>query len=160
AAVLVSACHGATAIAPLERVPSGDWPSYGRTVAGDRFSPLTQIDRANVGRLSEVCAYELPEVAALQTGPLVVDGTIYFTTATISYAIGGSSCKEKWRIPRHSAQRNGLLVHRGFAWLDGRLFRGTTDGHVLAMAAADGHVVWDQTLDVHGPGITYPMAPI
>jgi alcohol dehydrogenase (cytochrome c) len=159
-AILIAACHRTTTPAPLERVPSGDWPSYGRTVAGDRFSPLAQIDRANVARVSEVCAYELPEVAALQTGPLVIDGTMYFTTDTISYAIDGSTCQEKWRIARHSAQRNGLLVHRGFAWLDGHLFRGTTDGHVLAMAATDGHVVWDQTLDVHGPGISYPMAPI
>jgi alcohol dehydrogenase (cytochrome c) len=31
---------------------------------------------------------------------------------------------------------------------------------VLALAAADGRTIWDQTLDVSGPGITYPMAPI
>src|SRR5690242_9053155 len=103
AAILISACHRTTTLAPLERVPSGDWPSYGRTVAGDRFSPLTQIDRANVARLSEVCAYDLPEVAALQTGPLVIGGTMFFTTDTISYAIDGSTCQEKWRIARHSA---------------------------------------------------------
>src|SRR5690242_17758169 len=87
--VLTAACHRTTTPAPRERVPSGDWPSYGRTVAGDRFSPLAQIERANVARLSEVCAYELPEVAALQTGPLVIDGTMFFTTDTISYAIDG-----------------------------------------------------------------------
>ena len=114
---------------------------------------------ANVARLQQVCAYVLPEVAALQTGPLVVDGTMYFTTDTISYAIDGATCQEKWRVARHSG-RNASLVHRGFAWLDGRLFRGTTDGHVLALAAADGRVVWDQALDVSGPGISYPMAPI
>ncbi|HEX4681088.1 MAG TPA: PQQ-binding-like beta-propeller repeat protein [Gemmatimonadaceae bacterium] len=164
ATLLVAACHRAGAPAavssPVERVPPGDWPSYGRTVAGDRFSPLTQIDRSNVARLAQVCEYVLPEVAALQTGPLVVGGTMYFTTDTISYAIDGATCQERWRAPRHSAQRNPLLVHRGFAWLDGRLFRGTTDGHVLAMDPADGQIIWDQTLDVSGPGISYPMAPI
>src|SRR5581483_6923077 len=155
-----AACHHGTPVSPAERVPAGDWPSYARTVAGDRFSPLAQIDRANVGGLQQVCTYELPDVAALQTGPLVVAGTMYFTTDTISYAIDGATCREKWRVARHSAQRNPLLVHRGFAWLDGRLFRGTTDAHVLAMDAADGHVIWDQTLDVSGPGVSYPMAPI
>jgi alcohol dehydrogenase (cytochrome c) len=161
AATLIAACHGTTATMPavVERIPAGDWPSYGRTVAGDRFSPLTEIDRANVARLQQVCTYVLPEVAALQTGPLVVEGTMYFTTDTISYAIDGATCRETWRAPRHSG-RNASLVHRGFAWLDGRLFRGTTDGHVLALAAADGRVVWDQMLDVRGPGISYPMAPI
>src|SRR4051812_44130489 len=159
AAMIIVACHGTTVITPaiVERIPAGDWPSYGRTVAGDRFSPLAQIDRGNVARLQQVCTYVLPDVAALQTGPLVVDGTMYFTTDTISYAIDGATCQEKWRVARHSA-RNG--VHRGFAWLDGRLFRGTIDGHVLALAAADGRVIWDRTLDVSGPGISYPMAPI
>ena len=162
AAVLLAACRGSTSATPStgEHIPAGDWPSYGRTVAGDRYSPLAQIDRSNVARLQQVCSYVLPEVTALQTGPLVVGGTMYFTTDTISYAIDGASCQEKWRVPRHSARRNPLLVHRGFAWLDGRLFRGTTDGHVLALAATDGHTVWDQTLDVAGPGISYPMAPI
>jgi alcohol dehydrogenase (cytochrome c) len=164
ALALLGACHGpiqGTRVSPsIDRSPPGDWPSYGRTVAGDRYSPLAQINRANVARLSQVCSYVLPEVAALQTGPLVVDGMMYFTTDTISYAIDGASCQEKWRVARHGVARNPLLVHRGFAWLDGRLFRGTSDGHVLALAAADGHTLWDQTLDVAGPGISYPMAPI
>src|ERR1700760_3930447 len=99
AATTIAAGHGTTMTTPatVERIPAGDWPSYGRTVAGDRFSPLTQIDRAKVARLAQVCRYDLPEVAALQTGPLVVDGTMYFTTDTISYAIDGASCREKWR---------------------------------------------------------------
>jgi alcohol dehydrogenase (cytochrome c) len=160
ATTVVSACHATTASNPqvLDSIPAGDWPHYGRTLAGDRFSPLAQIDRANVARLAQVCSYVLPEVAALQTGPIVVGGTMYFTTDTISYAIDGGTCQEKWRVARHSGQRSA--VNRGFAWLDGRLFRGTTDGHVLALAAADGRVLWDQVLDVRGPGISYPMAPI
>jgi alcohol dehydrogenase (cytochrome c) len=159
AATLITACHATTATTPvaIEQIPAGDWPAYGRTVAGDRFSPLTQIDRANVARLQQVCTYVLPDVAALQTGPIIVDGTMYFTTDTISYAIDGATCQEKWRVSRH-AQR--AAVHRGFAWLDGRLFRGTVDGHVVALSPADGRTIWDQTLDVSGPGITYPMAPI
>src|SRR5216110_2035787 len=138
AATLIAACRGTTATTPavVDLIPAGDWPSYGRSVAGDRFSPLTQIDRTNVARLQQVCTYVLADVAALQTGPLVVDGTMYFTTDTISYAIDGATCQEKWRVARHSAQPAG--VNRGFAWLDGRLFRGTADGHVLALAAPDG----------------------
>ena len=158
AAALAAACHHPTTLAPAEQQSAGDWPSYGRTVAGDRFSPLGEINRTNVARLTQVCEYVLADVAALQTGPLVVDGTMYFTTDTISYAIDGATCREQWRTAHHSTQRAG--VHRGFAWLDGRLFRGTADGHVLALAAADGHVLWNQTLDVRGPGISYPMAPI
>ena len=32
--------------------------------------------------------------------------------------------------------------------------------HVLAMDPADGHVIWDRVLDVKGPGVSIPMAPI
>ena len=104
-----------------------DWPGYNRTLAGDRFSPLAEITRVNVTGLKSVCTYDLPEVTSLQTGPIVVRGTMYFTTDTISYAINASTCAERWKQPRHSAKPSQLLVNRGFAYMDGRLFRGTSD---------------------------------
>ena len=106
-------------------VPDADWRTYNRTVAGDRFSPLTEITRANVGQLREVCRYALPEVTSLQTGPIVIAGVLYFTTDTISYAIDAANCAEQWKYVRHSATPHPLAVHRGFAYLDGRLFRET-----------------------------------
>ena len=51
----------------------------------------------NVSGLKQICAYTLPEVTSLQTGPIVIGGTMYFTTDTISYAIDASSCAEKWK---------------------------------------------------------------
>ena len=141
-------------------MPPADWPAYNRTLAGDRFSPLAEISTANVGQLKLHCAYTLPEVAAFQTGPLVVGGTMYFTTFEGSYAIDALSCTQKWARHDKSTGPPGLAVNRGFAYLDGRLYRGTADAHVVALDAADGHVVWDRTLDVAGPGISVPMAPI
>jgi len=41
---------------------AGDWSSYNRTLAGDRFSPLAEINRSNVAQLKSVCVYTLPEV--------------------------------------------------------------------------------------------------
>ena len=140
--------------------PAGDWPAYNRTLAGDRFSPLTAINRSNAARLRQVCTFTLPEVTSLQTGPLVVNGTMYFTTDTISYAINAATCARKWVRVRHSATPSTLAVNRGFAYLNGRLFRGTSDAHVLAMDAADGHVLWDHVIDEKAPGVTIPMAPI
>lgn len=142
------------------QTPLGDWPAYNRTLAGERFSPLAEINRANVARLHEVCAYTLPEVTSLETGPLVVNGTMYFTTDTISYAIDASTCAEKWKQVRHSETPSALAVNRGFAYSNGRLYRGTSDTHVIALDTADGHLLWDQVLDVKGPGVSVPMAPI
>ncbi|HTC50418.1 MAG TPA: PQQ-binding-like beta-propeller repeat protein [Steroidobacteraceae bacterium] len=140
--------------------PAADWPAYNRTVAGDRYSPLAQITPANVQTLTLRCAYTLPELVSFQTGPLIVNGTMYFTTFEGSYAIDAASCKEKWSRHDKSSGPPGLAVNRGFAYLDGRLFRGTADAHVIALDAANGHVLWDRTLEVNGPGISIPMAPI
>ena len=142
-------------------VAAGDWPSYNRTLPGDRFSPLTQIDRTNVALLEEICVYTLPELTALQAGPVVVGGAMYFSTDTMTYAIDAATCAERWRRSRHNVSPGGgPAVNRGVAYLDGRVFRGTADAHVVALDANDGHTVWDVQLDVAGPGVTVPMAPI
>ncbi|HEV8498440.1 MAG TPA: PQQ-binding-like beta-propeller repeat protein [Gemmatimonadaceae bacterium] len=150
---------GSPRTAPATSVAAGDWPTFNRTLAGDRFSPLAEIDRTNVGRLGVVCRYALPEVTALQTGPIVVGGTMYFTTDTITYAIDAGTCAERWKSVRHSPTPSRLAVNRGAAYMDGRLFRGTSDAHVIAIDAADGHALWDVALDVAGRGVTVPMAP-
>jgi alcohol dehydrogenase (cytochrome c) len=146
--------------APTDKTPPGDWPGYNRTLSGDRFSPLAQIDKSNVAKLQSVCSYTLPEVSALQTGPIVVAGTMYFTTETRSYAIDAGSCEAKWVVERPLEMPSALAVHRGFAYSDGRLFRGTSDAHVLALDAKDGHTLWDHEIAVKTPGMTMPMAPI
>jgi alcohol dehydrogenase (cytochrome c) len=137
----------------------GDWPSYNRTLAGDRFSPLAQIDRSNVASLQTICAYALPEVVDLQTGPVVVNGTMYFTSDTNTYAIDAGTCAERWRHVRKNTTRGGG-VNRGVAYMDGRVFRGTYDSHVLALDASTGAQLWDVALDVAGPGVSVPMAPV
>lgn len=157
-AALAACAEVANAAPPAAR--SADWPEYNRTLAGDRYAPLAEITTTNVGRLKLRCAYTLPEVVSFQTGPLVIDGTMYFTTFQGSYAIDASSCTEKWSRHRRSAGPPGLAVNRGFAYLDGRLYRGTADAHVIALDARDGHLLWDRALEVQGPGISIPMAPI
>ncbi|MGH7593980.1 MAG: pyrroloquinoline quinone-dependent dehydrogenase [Gemmatimonadales bacterium] len=149
---------GTSSAAPA--VAPGDWPGYNRTLAGDRFSPLTEIDRTNVTAMKAICTYTLPEVTSLQTGPIAIGGTLYFTTDTISYAVDASSCAEKWKQVRHSPTPSALAVHRGFAYGDDRLFRGTSDAHILAMDPRDGHTLWDHEIEGHLPGMTFPMAPI
>ena len=151
----------ATPAAAAPDVVAADWPAYNRTLAGDRFSPLDEIDRGNVAQLRVACTYVLPEVTSMQAGPIVVDGTLYLTTERGSYAIDAATCAEKWHVERQSARPSPLGVQRGFAFLDGRLFRGTSDAHVLALDAADGRTLWDVAMDVAGtPGVSMPMAPI
>jgi PQQ-dependent dehydrogenase (methanol/ethanol family) len=156
------AAPAASQAAPVstDKTPPGDWPAYNRTLLGDRFSPLAQIDKTNVAKLQSVCSYTLPEVSALQSGPIVIAGAMYFTTETRSYAIDASSCTAKWVVERPLEKPSALAVHRGFAYSEGRLYRGTSDAHVLALDANDGHTIWDHEISVKTPGMTMPMAPI
>jgi quinoprotein glucose dehydrogenase len=41
-------------------IPAGDWRAYGRTNAGDRYSPLTQITPANVKGLQVAWTFRTP----------------------------------------------------------------------------------------------------
>jgi quinoprotein glucose dehydrogenase len=53
-----------------------DWSVYGGAAGGDRYSELTQIDRANVASLEQAWRFDTG-VGGLQTSPLVVGGTLY-----------------------------------------------------------------------------------
>src|SRR5918997_1272576 len=90
-AVNLTACArpAASPSSPL-RPPPSDWVAYGRTLLGDRFSPLAQITRENVGRLVQVWSFSTGEATdprhrtrrrtSLEATPLVVDGVLYFST--------------------------------------------------------------------------------
>jgi alcohol dehydrogenase (cytochrome c) len=162
-ALILSACASPPVVGSsvgTQPATAADWPGYNNNLAGDRYSSLAEINAGNVAQLRTICTYTLPEVTAFQTGPIVVNGTMYFTTDTISYAIDASNCVEKWKSVRHSETPSALGVNRGFAYMNGRLFRGTSDVHVIALDAATGRTLWDRTLDIKGPGISLPMAPV
>jgi hypothetical protein len=65
----------------LHRVPPprGDWPAYGGDAGGSRFSPLTQVRRANVAALRVAWTFHtgearrggMPHHAAFEATPLV-----------------------------------------------------------------------------------------
>ncbi|HEX4681780.1 MAG TPA: PQQ-binding-like beta-propeller repeat protein, partial [Gemmatimonadaceae bacterium] len=88
-----------------------------------------------------------------------MNGTVYFSTDTLTYAVDAATCAERWRSLRRNTTRGGG-VNRGVAYLDGKVFRGTYDAHVIALDAATGNKLWDVALDVAGPGVSAPMAPI
>lgn len=155
------AFSGSVAHADPKPVNENNWPSYNRTLAGDRYSPLDEISQDNVANLTRKCEYALPEPTSFQTGPLVIDGVLYFTSPSGSFAVDAATCEERWRVTHSVPKGEGVIsANRGFAYLDGRLYRGTMEGHVLALSAEDGRTVWDARIPDAGPGVTIPMAPI
>lgn len=137
----------------------GDWPTYNGSLAGDRYSPLTQLTPTNVSRLRQACSFDTPDTVSFQSGIVAAGGTLYFTTFGSTWAVDGATCQQRWKHTR-AEPANFLKVNRGVAYLDGRVYRGTGDGHVLALDAATGTVVWDVTIADPKRGESVPMAPV
>ncbi len=105
-------------LSPVSLAAEGDWPSYNRTLTSERLAPQTQITSANVANLAVICSYDVAQDTSLQTGPIVVDGTLYGTTAGDTFAIDAATCQERWRV---TAKDDGLIkVNRGVAYAPGR----------------------------------------
>ena len=115
----------------------GNWSTYNGPLSGDRYSPLAQIDVGNVGQLRQACAFDAPEAVNFQSGIVAVNGVLYFTLFNHTYAVDGATCQQKWKHTRPEPD-TFLMVNRGVAYSDGKLFRGTGDAHVVAINAADG----------------------
>ena len=58
----------AESISALSR---GEWPAYAGTYASARYSPLTQIDRANAGDLHVAWRWKSPDQAVKAANPKV-----------------------------------------------------------------------------------------
>src|SRR4051812_27063036 len=142
-----SAASSAAAQMPAANVggmrSSLEWPSYNGGFDATRYSPVTQINIGNVASLTEIARFKLPETTAFQSGPVLIDGTIYVTTATNTYALDARTGEQRWS--QHFEPKSlgiGTPV-RGVGYDAGRLFRGTPDGHLLGLDAKTGHVIWD-----------------
>jgi alcohol dehydrogenase (cytochrome c) len=150
---------GLLAQAAWAQGPAADWPLYSGDFSATRFSTLQEITKSNVSGLRQTCMYDTGESAAFQTGPIEVQGVLYFTTYNTTFAVDAANCQLKWKYSR-PGPAGGLGVNRGVAFEGGKLFRGAGDAHVFALDAAGGQPVWDVAIGDRGKGESVPMAPI
>ena len=137
-----------------------EWPSYNGGYNATRFSSLSQINTGNVASLAEVARFKLSETTAFQSGPVLIDGTMYVTTATNTYALDARTGEQRW-IQHFEPKSIGIGTPvRGVGYADGRLFRGTPDGHLLALDTKTGKTIWDVVGADATIGEYYTAAPI
>lgn len=145
---------------PGGMVSSSEWPAYNGGYNATRFSPVTQINTGNVTSLTEVARFKLPETMAFESGPVLIDGALYVTTATNTYAIDARTAQQRWSH-HYDAKSMGLGTPvRGVGYADGRLFRGTPDGHLIALDAKTGKLIWDVVGADAPRGEYYTVAPV
>jgi quinoprotein glucose dehydrogenase len=140
---------------------NGEWPAYGGTYAATRYSPLTQIDRANAGKLHVAWRWKSPDMAikeanpkigpsrANESTPLMVGGVLYTSTSLSQVAaIDAATGETKWLFdPKVYENGIGLpandgWLHRGVAyWRNGddeRIVMLTAFAQMIALDAKTG----------------------
>ncbi len=136
----------------------GNWMTHGGTYAEQRYANLEQINAGNVGKLGLAWTHELDTNRGQEATPLVIDGTMYTTSAWSKVmALDAATGKVKWSYdPEVSKDRGHAaccdVVNRGVAAWGGMIFVGVLDGRLVALDAATGKVKWStQTFDAKQP---------
>lgn len=139
---------------------SGDWLYHTGNYQGTRYTPLDQINRDNVADLRVACLYQVGGTETFITGPIVYDGTMYITTAHVTAAIDAATCRERWRHEWEPQDTELWNNNRGVAVRGGYVVRGTADGYLFALDAADGRLLWARQVAYPAAGETITMSPM
>ncbi|HEV3201641.1 MAG TPA: PQQ-binding-like beta-propeller repeat protein, partial [Bryobacteraceae bacterium] len=100
------------------RNDGADWPMYNHDLAGTRFSPLSQINTRNAGKLVQAWSYRPADSGgrpSAQVTPLVVNGRMYLTAGNRVLALEPETGKELWTYEL----RTDLPSSRGVAFWPG-----------------------------------------
>jgi len=89
-----------------------EWPLYGGGPESMRYSSLTQINRANVTHLQVAWTFDASDSTVgteLEVNPIVVDGVLYATTASLNVvALNAATGELLWRFdPYHGRKVRG-----------------------------------------------------
>lgn len=124
-----------------------DWPTYGLDLSNQRYAAPSQINTANVGKLTRAWAYKSGVKATFQSTPIMVDRTVYLSLPYNGVvALDAVTGRQLWRYT-HPRKKDYPMCcgpgNRGVAVADGKVFIGTVDARLVALDAKTGKVVWD-----------------
>jgi quinoprotein glucose dehydrogenase len=142
---------GLGALNPLrgaETARHADWPVYLGGKERNLYSPLSQINRSNVGRLQVAWTFDTGEKGEYQANNLVVGGVLYTVTPSRRViALDAATGRERWRwLPENTRAGAGAKRQRGLVhWSspdgsEARLFTGVGN-HLFALDPKTGQVI-------------------
>jgi quinoprotein glucose dehydrogenase len=158
---IAAAPRALVALDPL--LAAGDWPAYGGSLRGNRYSPLTQITPANVGGLEQVWRFETgdtktgsdPDEFTYEVTPIKVGNLLYVCTPhNLVIALDAETGRQVWRFdPKIRASKDmqhltcrGVSYHAKDAVAEQasgtdcaqRIIMGTNDARLIALNALTG----------------------
>ncbi len=126
-----------------------DWLMYSRTYDAQRFSPLQQINRDNVGRLAQAWSKALPE-GPIETIPLVHRGIMYLVTpggrgqSSGVWALDAATGKTIWQYQPEgnlSSRVKTIAIYDDMVYYTAPAPNGQPSP-IVALDAATGKVRW------------------
>jgi PQQ-dependent dehydrogenase (methanol/ethanol family) len=169
---LLSAALAAVVTNSLAALPAneaGDWPMAARDYASTRFSPLDEINAANVKNLRLSFSFATGIEKGHEAAPIVAGGTMFVVTPYPNYVyaldLARPGANVKWKFdPKPQASAQGVaccdVVNRGGAYAEGKVFFNTLDNQTIALDAASGKELWRTKLGDITRGETITMAPL
>jgi alcohol dehydrogenase (cytochrome c) len=143
-----------------------NWLTHSGSVLGQRYSQLTQITPGNVKNLEQQWIFQARSLEKFEATPLVVDGVMYTVQAPNDVvALDAATGRVFWVYPYSPSPQARLCcgrVNRGLAILGNTLFMGTIDGHLVALDAKTGGLVWNTVVAGARPeaGYAFTLAPL
>ena len=146
-----------------------DWINWRRTIDGQGYSPLDQINRDNVGNLQLVWSWETL-AGTDEVTPLVHDGVMYIPSRSGVVALDATNGEQIWAHLRSGRpmpsdpdlpinQQPGL-ARRNIAIYDDKIYAGTSEAQLIALDARTGEMVWEHQVADHDLGYQYTSGPI
>lgn len=153
-----------TSLCAFAQQDPGNWLHYQGNVEGHRYSPLTQITKANASKLRPAWVYQIDKLDKFEASPIVRDGIMYISEPPSDVtALETRSGKVLWKYKR--TLPDGLpfccgRVNRGVGISGNTIYIGTLDAHLVALDASTGHVLWDvQVADIK-KGYSSTVSPL
>jgi len=141
-----------------------NWLTYSGTYLGQRYSQLAQITPDNVKALELQWVFQARSTEKYEATALVVDGVMYTVQAPNDIvALDATTGRTFWQYSYRPAPESRPCcgrVNRGVAILGDTLFMGTIDGHLVAVDAKTGSLIWDTAVAKPEAGYSLTHAPL
>ena len=131
--------------------PAADFPLPGGSLSNDRFSTLSTITPASIGRLGGAWMVHVMDGTPgnMQATPVVVGGMMYLPIGRGGVlALDAATGAVKWKHPPADAAGRG--VNRGVVAADGKVFTPGGGNALVALDAKDGSQVWTTAVGDRG----------
>ena len=169
-ALLCACCAGAHAQTASDLInKSGNTDNvttFGMGYDLKMYSPLKQINKANVKKLVPVWSFSTSNEMGDLSQPTVYNGVMYVVNGNWTFAIDLATGRQIWRTPVNF-DRGALRVAGGGALMrgpatiyNGKLFRTTLDAHVIALDRKTGAPIWDVAMIDYQLGYSATAAPL